>query len=82
VSRYRRPRKRCLAKDRGQLACHRLAGTARDKEALALTERLLDDLNTPETGVFVSELWRLRGELMLRQASSNSAQAEQFLKTA
>jgi class 3 adenylate cyclase/predicted transcriptional regulator len=66
----------------GVIMVETLAGAARDQEALALTKRLLDDLTTPETGVFVPELWRLRGELMLRQAANNSPQVEQYLETA
>jgi hypothetical protein len=66
----------------GVIMVETLAGAARDREALALTKRLLDDLTTPETGVFVPELWRLRGELMLRQAASDSPQVEQYLETA
>ena len=66
----------------GVIMVETLAGAARNQEALALTKRLLDDLTTPETGAFVPELWRLRGELMLRQAASNSPQAERYLETA
>jgi ATP/maltotriose-dependent transcriptional regulator MalT len=66
----------------GVIMVETLAAAARDQEALALTKRLLDDLTAPETGVFVPELWRLRGELMLRQAASNSPQVEQYFETA
>jgi hypothetical protein len=66
----------------GVIMVETLAGAARDQEALALIKRLLDDLTTPEIGVFVPELWRLRGELMLRQAASNSPQVEQYFETA
>ncbi len=66
----------------GVIMVETLAGAARNQEALALTKRLLDDLTTPETGAFVSELWRLRGELLLRQAANNSSQVERYLETA
>jgi hypothetical protein len=54
----------------------------RNQEALTLVTRLLDGSRTPETGVFVSELWRLRGELLLRQSAGNSPEAERYLGTA
>jgi class 3 adenylate cyclase/ABC-type transport system involved in cytochrome c biogenesis ATPase subunit len=66
----------------GIIMVETLAGAARNQEASALTERLLDDLTTPETGVFVPELWRLRGELVLREAANNTSLAERYLKTA
>jgi class 3 adenylate cyclase/ABC-type transport system involved in cytochrome c biogenesis ATPase subunit len=59
-----------------------LAGANRNQEALTLVKRLLDGSRTPETGAFVSELWRLRGELLLRQSVGNSPEAERYFGTA
>jgi hypothetical protein len=66
----------------GVIMADALAGADRDQEALALITRLLDGSSTPETGIFISELWRVRGELLLRQSAGNSTQAEGFLATA
>jgi hypothetical protein len=51
------------------------------EEALALVTRLLEGSSTPEVGVFVPELWRLRAELVLRQSASNLDEAKRFLET-
>jgi hypothetical protein len=59
-----------------------LAAADRREEALTLVTRLLDKLSTPEEGTFVSELWRLRGELLLRQSADNSPDAERYLAKA
>jgi len=59
-----------------------LAGANRNQEALTLVKRLLDGSRTPETGAFVSELWRLRGELLLRQSADHSPEAERYFGTA
>jgi hypothetical protein len=53
----------------------------RNEEALALVTRLLEETSTPEAGIYVSELWRVRGELVLRQSAANSREAEEYLKT-
>jgi hypothetical protein len=66
----------------GIIMAEALAGAGRDQEALALIARLLDESTTPEVGAFVSELWRIRGELVLRQSAGNAQQAESFLATA
>jgi class 3 adenylate cyclase/ABC-type lipoprotein export system ATPase subunit len=66
----------------GVIMAEALAGANRDQEALALIKRLLDETSTPEAGVFISELWRLRGEVILRQSAGNAPQAERFLGTA
>jgi class 3 adenylate cyclase/ABC-type lipoprotein export system ATPase subunit len=66
----------------GVIMAEALAGAGRNQEALALITRLLDESRTPEAGVFISELWRIRGELILRQSASNALQAESFLGTA
>ncbi len=62
----------------GIIMADALAGADRDREALALITRLLDGSSTPETGIFISELWRIRGELLLRQSVDNALQAENF----
>jgi tetratricopeptide (TPR) repeat protein len=66
----------------GVIMAEALAGAGRNQEALALIARLLAQSSTPEVGVFVPELWRIRGELLLRQSASNAPQAESFLGTA
>lgn len=66
----------------GIIMVEALAGAGRSQEALALVVRLLDESTTPEVGPFVPELWRLRGELMLRQSAGNAPEAERYLATA
>jgi class 3 adenylate cyclase/ABC-type lipoprotein export system ATPase subunit len=66
----------------GVILADALASAERNEEALALVTRLLDKSSTPERGPFVSELWRIRGEMVLRQSASNSQEAERFLGTA
>jgi ATP/maltotriose-dependent transcriptional regulator MalT len=66
----------------GVIMAEVLAGAGRNQEALALIARLLDESTTPEVGAFVPELWRIRGELLLRQSAGNAPQAESFLGTA
>src|SRR3954462_13313384 len=66
----------------GIIMADAFAGAARDQEALALVARLLDESTTPEVGAFVSELWRIRGELILRQSAGNALLAENYLATA
>jgi len=59
-----------------------LIGANRNQEALTLVKRLLDGSRTPETGAFVSELWRLRGELLLRLSAGDVPEAKRYLETA
>jgi class 3 adenylate cyclase/ABC-type lipoprotein export system ATPase subunit len=66
----------------GVIMAETLADAGRNPEALALVARLLDESTTPEVGGFISELWRIRGELILRQSAGNAPQAESFLGTA
>jgi class 3 adenylate cyclase/ABC-type lipoprotein export system ATPase subunit len=66
----------------GIIMAEALAGAGRNQEALTLIVRLLDESTTPEVGPFVPELWRLRGELVLRLSASNAPQAESYLATA
>ena len=56
----------------GVIMADALAGANRNREALALVTRLLEGSRTPEEGVFVPELWRLRGELVLRQSAGDA----------
>jgi class 3 adenylate cyclase/ABC-type lipoprotein export system ATPase subunit len=66
----------------GVIMAETLADADRNQEALALVTRLLDELSSPEAGAFIPELWRIRGELVLRDAASNTRQAEQYFETA
>ena len=65
----------------GVILADTLASADRNQEALALVTRLLDNSSTPEVGSFISELWRIRGEMILRQSAANALQAEQYLAT-
>ena len=66
----------------GIIMADALAGANRNREALALVTRLLEGLRTPEEGVFVPELWRIRGDLVLRQSAGDVRQAERHFGTA
>jgi hypothetical protein len=66
----------------GLVMAQTLAATNRNQEALTLTCRLLDKRSTPEEGVFVSELWRLRGELVLSLSADKTPEAERYFGTA
>jgi hypothetical protein len=66
----------------GVIMADTLARANRNKEALALVTRLREGLRTPEEGVYVPELWRLRGELVLRQSAGDARQAERHFGTA
>jgi class 3 adenylate cyclase/ABC-type lipoprotein export system ATPase subunit len=66
----------------GVILADALASTDRNEEALALVTRLLEKSSTPERGPFISELWRIRGEMALRQSAANSQEAGRFLRTA
>ena len=59
-----------------------LARAGRGEEALARVTRTLDSLASPEIGVHVSELWRMRGELMLAHSAADASAAESCLRTA
>ncbi|MEJ8826553.1 adenylate/guanylate cyclase domain-containing protein [Variovorax humicola] len=59
-----------------------LRRAGRGKEALALVTRTFDTLISPEVGIYVSELWRLRAELALADSAANAALAEGWLRTA
>jgi predicted negative regulator of RcsB-dependent stress response len=66
----------------GIIMADALAGANRNREALALVTGLLEGLRTPEEGVFVPELWRIRGELVLKQSAGDADQAERYFGTA
>lgn len=66
----------------GVIMAETLASADRDREALALVIRLLDESITPEAAVFIPELWRIRGEILLRQAAINSPAAQRYFETA
>jgi hypothetical protein len=59
-----------------------LARAGRDRDALALIARLLGEASDPKMGMFVSELWRIRGELIARGHRGDPAQAEHSLQEA
>jgi len=59
-----------------------IARSGRADDALSLLNRTLEALPAPETGIFVSELWRQRGELMIAGDRSNPKVAEHDLRTA
>jgi hypothetical protein len=65
----------------GVIFADMLARAGRTREALAQATRLLDDLTT-ETAVFVPELWRLRGELVLREDAGDTDRALRDFQTA
>lgn len=59
-----------------------LADAGRGDEALTLISRAIDSLPEPQVGVGISELWRQRGELLLRQSAGHASEAERFLRIA
>jgi class 3 adenylate cyclase/ABC-type lipoprotein export system ATPase subunit len=59
-----------------------LARAGRDRDALALIARVLDKMSDPKLGMFVSELWRIRGELIAREREGDVALAEHSLQEA
>ncbi len=59
-----------------------LADAGRNDEALKMVDGIIDGLATPQTGALVSELWRLRGELLLRQSAGHAPEAERCLRVA
>lgn len=59
-----------------------LRRAGRGKEAFALVTRTFNTLISPEVGIHVSELWRLRAELALADSAANATLAEGWLRTA
>lgn len=66
----------------GVIMADALASADRDQEALALVTRLLDKSSTPERGPFISEPWRICGEIVLRQSANDLQEAERYFGTA
>jgi hypothetical protein len=59
-----------------------LAQAGRDRNALEIIARLLGETSDPQRDMFVSELWRIRGELLARERGGDTALAERSLQTA
>jgi hypothetical protein len=59
-----------------------LARAGHGKDALALVTRTLEALISPEIGIHVSELWRMRAELALAESAANAALGEGYLRIA
>jgi class 3 adenylate cyclase/ABC-type transport system involved in cytochrome c biogenesis ATPase subunit len=59
-----------------------LARAGRDRDALGLIARLFGKISDPHLGMFVSELWRIRGELVARERNGDAALAEHSLQEA
>ncbi len=59
-----------------------LARAGRRRDALSLVTRTLETIVSPEVGLHVSELWRMRGELMLEETGADLALVERCLRTA
>lgn len=66
----------------GVIMADALADAGRNPESLALVTRLLEGSRTPEAGVFVPELWRIRGELALKHSADDVGNAERYFRTA
>jgi len=66
----------------GMVMADTLACAGRERDALALIARLHGEMSDPETGMFVSELWRMRGELIARARGGDAAEAGRSLQTA
>jgi hypothetical protein len=66
----------------GVILADALASADRNQDALTLVTRLLEKSSTPERGPFISELWRIRGEMALRQSADASREGERYLGTA
>ena len=66
----------------GVIMADALADAGRNPESLALVTRLLAGSRTPEAGVFVPELWRIRGELALKHSAGDVENAERYFRTA
>lgn len=66
----------------GAILAEALAKSARTREGLALLDRLLDSTRDSEVGSFMSELWRLRGELTWRESRDRKDLGERYLRTA
>ena len=61
---------------------HTLMQADRDRDALTLIARLFGETSDPQMGMFVSELWRIRGELIARERGGDRTLAERCLQEA
>jgi class 3 adenylate cyclase/ABC-type transport system involved in cytochrome c biogenesis ATPase subunit len=59
-----------------------LARAGRDRDALTLIARVLGKTSDPQVGMFVSELWRIRGELTTRERGNDMALVEHSFQVA
>ena len=59
-----------------------LVRAGRRRDALSLVTRTLETIVSPEVGLHVSELWRMRGELMLAETGADRAMAARCLRAA
>jgi tetratricopeptide (TPR) repeat protein len=59
-----------------------LINGGRKADALALVNKVLADTDEPHVGFYLPELWRLKGELLLRNAPGDRAESERCLRTA
>ncbi|MEO5844076.1 MAG: adenylate/guanylate cyclase domain-containing protein [Caldimonas sp.] len=66
----------------GAVMADSLARAGRARDALALIARLHGEVSDPHTGLFVSELWRLHGEITATLGDGDAAEAERSLRTA
>jgi len=66
----------------GVILADALASADRNQDALTLVTGLLEKSSTPERGPFISELWRIRAEMALRQSAANWQEAGRFFRTA
>jgi hypothetical protein len=66
----------------GVVMADTLARVGRDRDVLALIARLLGEMSNPQMGMFVSELWRIRGEVVARERGGDTALAERSLQVA
>jgi hypothetical protein len=66
----------------GVIMADALARCDRDEAALTFVARLLEESRTPEVGVFVPELWRIRGELVIKRSASDLQEGQRYLEKA
>jgi class 3 adenylate cyclase len=66
----------------GLILADALKSSGRGADASRVIARMLDESSTPEVGIFVSELWRMRAELALEESAGNASQAKSWLQTA
>ena len=59
-----------------------LAGAGRKRDAFDIVAKTLEHAATSEIGLFVPDLWRLKGELTLALSAADRAEAERCLEHA